>query len=147
MRLRKKHRHNAEIDMAPLIDMVFLLLIFFMCAATMSNIQFTPDVALPVADKAQVPKEVEELHNRGIINILPPRGSDSKGTFYVLGTEVAEEELVAIMQERVRENPNIKLYLRADRDVPFEMVKKALKACAEAGISDIIFGAFQSPSQ
>jgi biopolymer transport protein ExbD len=147
MQLRKNHCRHAEIDMAPLIDMVFLLLIFFMCAATMSSIQFTPDVELPVADKAQVPEEVEQMQDRGIINILPATGADDDGRFFVLGTEVEEADLVDIMRERAKKNPNIKLYLRADRDVPFRMVKKALRACAEAGISDVIFGAFQSPSQ
>jgi biopolymer transport protein ExbD len=87
------------------------------------------------------------MQDRGIINILPPGDVGGNARFFVLGTEVAPEELPGVMRDRVRENPSIRLYLRADREVPFEMVKKALRACAEAGISDIIFGVFQSPSQ
>jgi len=131
----KEHVH-AEIDMAPMIDMVFQLLIFFMCAATLSQVDFTPEVALPVAEKAQVP---EDLRDRGTINILPD------GRFMVSGEYVEEKEMLEIMQRHRAENPNVKLYLRANHSVPFARVKKVLRACADAGINDVIFGAFQSP--
>jgi len=131
----KEHEH-AEIDMAPMIDMVFQLLIFFMCAATLSRVDFTPEVALPVAEKAQVP---EDLRDRGTINILPD------GRFMVSGEYVDEKEMLAIMQRHREENPHVKLYLRANHAVPFARVKQVLRACAEAGINDVIFGAFQSP--
>ncbi|MCX7846841.1 MAG: biopolymer transporter ExbD [bacterium] len=132
---RKEHVH-AEIDMAPMIDMVFQLLIFFMCAATLSRVDFTPEVALPVAEKAQVP---EDLRDRGTINILPD------GRYMISGEYVEEKDMLAIMQRQRAQNPNLKLYLRANHAVPFARVKKVLRACAEAGINDVIFGAFQSP--
>lgn len=134
---RKPNEHvHAEIDMAPMIDMVFQLLIFFMCAATLSRVDFTPEVALPVAEKAQVP---EDLRDRGTINILPD------GRFMVSGEYVDEKEMLAVMQRHRAENPNVKLYLRANHAVPFARVKNVLRACADAGINDVIFGAFQSP--
>ncbi len=136
MKLKPKEHVHAEIDMAPMIDMVFQLLIFFMCAATLSQVDFTPEVALPIAEKAQVP---EDLRDRGTINILPD------GQFVVSGEYVDEKEMLAIMQRHREENPEVKLYLRANQAVPFERVKKVLRACADAGINDVIFGAFQSP--
>lgn len=134
-RTPKEHVH-AEIDMAPMIDMVFQLLIFFMCAATLSQVDFTPEVALPIAEKAQVP---EDLRDRGTVNILPD------GRFMVSGEYVDEKELLALMRRQREQNPNVKLYVRANHAVPFARVKKVLRACAEAGINDVIFGAFQSP--
>ena len=138
MKREKKFRDHAEIDMAPLIDMVFLLLIFFMCTATLSQVEFTPDVALPVAPRAQVP---EDLRDRGTINILPD------GRFMIGGKYVSKKEMINIMKLRREENPELKLYLRANKKVPFKKVKQVLRACADAGIYDIIFGSFQSPSQ
>jgi len=135
MKIARKEHDHAEIDMAPMIDMVFQLLIYFMCAATLSQVDFTPEVLLPVAKKAQVP---EELRNRGTINILPD------GRFMVSGEYVHEKQVLAIMQRKREAEPDVKLYLRANRAVPFKQVKKVLRSCAEAGICDVIFGAFQS---
>ena len=135
MKRRKKIREHAEIDMAPLIDMVFLLLIFFMCSATLSEIEYTPDVFLPVAPRAKIP---ENLQDRGVINILP------NGKYMIASKIVSEKEMLRIMKKRKKENPKLKLYLRANKEVPFEKVKAVLKICAEAGINDIIFASFQS---
>jgi len=137
MKRKKKHHEHAEIDMAPLIDMVFLLLIFFMCSATLSEIEYTPDVFLPVAPRAKVP---ENLQDRGVINILP------NGDFMIASKIVSEKEMLKIMKQRKKENPKLKLYLRANKEVPFKRVKTVLRTCAEAGINDIIFASFQSPS-
>ena len=136
MKRKKKFRDDAEIDMAPLIDMVFLLLIFFMCTATLSQVEFTPDVKLPVAPRAQVP---EDLRNRGTISLLSDR-------IMIAGNVVSEKEMIKIMKLQREENPELKLYLRADKNVTFKEIKKVMRACADAGIYDIIFGSFQSPS-
>ena len=137
MKRIKKIREHAEIDMAPLIDMVFLLLIFFMCSATLSEIEYTPDVRLPVAPRAKIP---ENLKNRGVINILPG------GDYMITKEIVTEKQMLKIMKKRKKENPDLKLYLRANKEVPFKKVKTVLKTCAEAGINDIIFASFQSPN-
>ena len=138
MKRIKKIREHAEIDMAPLIDMVFLLLIFFMCSATLSEIEYTPDVRLPVAPRAKIP---ENLKDRGVINILPG------GDYMITKEIVTEKQMLKIMKKRKKENPDLKLYLRANKEVPFKKVKTVLKTCAEAGINDIIFASFQSPNQ
>jgi len=143
MKLHTKAHINAEIDMAPMIDMVFQLLIFFMCAATMSQVDFTPAVKLPVAEKARTPEE-NELSNRGTINILPPDATHPDFYFAVSGQEMNEKELLDSLQQRRAQNHALRLYLRAHKDVPFQRVKVVLRACANAGIADIIFGSFQS---
>ena len=62
----------------------------------------------------------------------------------ISGVIVTEQEMRDIMRKKLKENPGMKLYLRADKGVPFVYVKKVLRACAESGISDIVFGSFQS---
>ena len=143
MKLHTKAHVNADIDMAPMIDLVFQLLIFFMCAATMSQVDFTPAVKLPIAAKAKTPEE-NELANRGTINILPPDAGHADFYFSVSGKEMSEKELVDSLVQRRAQNPAIRLYLRAHKDVPFKRVKIVLRACANAGIADIIFASFQS---
>lgn len=136
--------------MTPMIDCVFLLLIFFMCAATMSKVDFTPEVRLPVAPKAAVP---EDLRGRGTINILPlgtvlqtgDAVSEQK-PFMVYGQLMNEAELQKLIGERKSQDPEFRVYLRVDRSADFMLVKRAIKACAAAGVFDIIFGTFQSKS-
>lgn len=135
MKRKSKLHDNADIDMAPLIDMVFLLLVFFMCTATISQVNFTPEVILPIAPNAHI---ADDLRDRGTINILP------SGEYMIMGEIVDIDEMLAIMTERREENPEIKLYLRANKSVPFAKVKDVLRACAQAGIHDIIFATFQS---
>ena len=68
MKLRATEEPEANVDMTPMIDCVFLLLIFFMVSATMSKVDQTPEVKLPVAPKAAIP---EDLRGRGVVNIVP----------------------------------------------------------------------------
>jgi len=136
--------------MTPMIDMVFLLLIFFMVAATMSQVELTPDVELPVAPEAQVP---EDLRNRGVVNILPVGFVTSLGEvvaedkpYMVSGRMVSVEELTELIAKKRNDEPHLRVNMRIDRNVDFVVVRRAIKACAEAGVFDVIFASYQSSS-
>lgn len=146
MRLRTPDEPAADIDMTPMIDCVFLLLIFFMVAATMSEVDLTPEVHLPVAPKAAIP---EDLRNRGVINIVP-LGTAAAGAltseatpFVVYGELMDEPALTKAIRQRADEQPDLRVYMRVDRNAEFRVVKRAIRACANAGVYDIIFGTFQ----
>jgi biopolymer transport protein ExbD len=148
MKLRKREEPLADIDMTPMIDMVFLLLVFFMCAATMSKVDFTPEIELPIAPDAQVP---EDLRDRGTVNILPEGFQVSPGVvvteerpFLVSGRMVDREELTDYITEMRQGRTDMQVYMRIDRRTEFARVKQAIRACAEAGVFDIIFGSYQS---
>jgi len=147
MILRRSAEPDAGIDMTPMIDCVFLLLIFFMCTATMSKVDMAAAVVLPVAPKAAIP---EDLKGRGVINILPMGSLSAEGPttearpFLVYGRLMDEKSLTAMMNERLTEEPNLRIYLRVDHQADFRIVKRAIRACAAAGIYDIIFGTTQS---
>ncbi|MCZ7593177.1 MAG: biopolymer transporter ExbD [Kiritimatiellae bacterium] len=149
MKLRKSNDVNMEIDMTPMIDCVFLLLIFFMCAATMSKVDLTPEVSLPVAPRGAVP---EDLRGRGTVNILPEGTVLSDGqtvtkehAYMISGKLMDARGLTTAISARRAEEPELRLYLRVDKNVEFSMVRKAISACAEAGIYDVIFATFQTP--
>ncbi|MCF7849949.1 MAG: biopolymer transporter ExbD [Kiritimatiellales bacterium] len=131
---------DDEINMAPMIDMVFLLLIFFMVASHLTALERIP-VPLPVAGRAKVP---EEARNRQLITIRSDDESGEDVKIYMALKEMTVEELTPIMTELYEENEELQVYLRADRYVKHKHVKAVMGACAEAGISDIIFGTFES---
>ena len=150
MKLKQRDNPDPGIDMTPMIDCVFLLLIFFMCAATMSKVDFTPEVRLPIAPKAAVP---EDLRGRGTINILPLGSVIQTGEtvseekpFMVYGQLMDEAGLQQLIDTRKKTDAEFRVYLRVDRQADFALVRRAIKACAAAGVFDIIFATFQSRS-
>ncbi len=149
MKLKKQEEPEASVDMTPMIDCVFLLLIFFMVCATMSKVDQTPEVVLPIAPKAAIP---DDLRGRGVVNIVPlgtpvGGGATSEDTPFIIYGQVTDEPgLVKAISERRATEPELRIYMRVDRNAEFKIVKRAIRACANAGIFDIIFGTFQSAS-
>lgn len=151
MKLKKPDEPEANVDMTPMIDCVFQLLIFFMVCATMSKVDQTPEVKLPIAPKAAIP-EAENLRGRGVINVVPLGTAVGAGAtsedrpFIIYGQVVDEPGLVTAIAERRKTEPDLRIYMRVDKNAEFKTVKRAIRACANAGVFDIIFGAFQSES-
>ena len=149
MKLKHKDNVKAEVDMTPMIDCVFQLLIFFMVCATMSKVDQTPEVVLPIAPKAAIP---DDLRGRGVVNIVPlgtPVGAGATSEdlpFIIYGQVTDEPGLVKAISERRATEPELRIYMRVDRNAEFKTVKRAIRACANAGIFDIIFGTFQDKS-
>ncbi len=129
---------DEEINITSLIDIVFLLLIFFMVTSHLVSLERVP-VLLPVADKAKVP---EEARDRQIITVAAE--ADGGAGYYMNLQKIDIKELSAEITRQQAQNENVKIYLRADRQVRHKYIKAVMEACAEAGISDIIFGAFES---
>ncbi|MEI8205954.1 MAG: biopolymer transporter ExbD [Kiritimatiellales bacterium] len=129
---------DDEINMTAMIDVVFLLLIFFMVASHLTALERVP-VALPVADKAKIPKD---MHNRQMITVLAEE--NGRATYYMNLQKMSLDGLGAEIKKRRAEDPNLQVCLRADRQVHHKHVKAVMAACADAGIADVIFGAFES---
>ena len=137
---------EARVELVPLIDCVFLLLIFFMCCASMTAVDTSGEVRLPVASNAA---EQKDPSHRGTVNVLPPGSRTSGGEavteqtpFVVYGKLVGDEELQRTIAERLKEDPNLRLYLRADRKAKFALVRRAMGACAKAGVADVVFATY-----
>ena len=149
MKLRKPDEPEANVDMTPMIDCVFQLLIFFMVCATMSKVDQTPEVVLPIAPRAAIP---DNPVGRGVVNIMPlgtPVGDSATSEdrpFIISGQVTDEPGLVTAITDRLKTEPNLRIYMRIDRNAEYKTVKRAIRACAKAGVFDIIFGAFQSES-
>jgi len=131
---------DDEINMAPMIDMVFLLLIFFMVASHLSSMERIP-VPLPVADKARVP---EEARDRQLISILALDDTGEEAHIFMNLKQVSLEEFGTVIRGLYDADGNLQVYLRADRRVKHKHIKAVMEACAQAGIVDIIFGTFES---
>ncbi len=134
MRLKRKSDDEVGFQLAPMIDMTFLLLIFFMVTTKMSKEQVKVDIKLPVASNAVIPKEIAD---RDIVSI------DGQGEYWVGQRQVTTKELTAHLKQRFANFPPLRLYVRADHHTPAKKVKELMRLAAEAGALNVIFASYQ----
>ena len=129
---------ELEMDMTPMIDIVFQLIIFFMIVSDMSQ-QDLAELVLPMADMA-IDDEAEP--GRMIVNILPNGEIEIKRNRYgTLSNKDAENALRAYLltevQKGERDADNLSersLLVRADKQTQFKEVQKVMAICGETGI-------------
>jgi biopolymer transport protein ExbD len=131
---KRKAGDDVSFQLAPMIDMTFLLLIFFMVTTKITKEQKKLDIALPVAAAAQTP---DDFSGREIINL------DEQGRVYVGDRMLSEKELKAYMKQRLIDFPPLRIYIRADARTQAKEIKKMMKMCAEAGAIEVIFGSYR----
>ena len=124
---------DGGFDLTPMIDVVFLLIVFFMTVASM--ITEKKELNLAVADESIVPKEIS---NRFTFSV------DIDGNYYFGKQALSAEQFKAQVNRIAKETPGVKLVLRIDRMTEHQYVNQALQICAESGINDIIFATYQS---
>lgn len=138
MASKSRDATEVEMDMTPMIDVVFLMIIFFMIVSDMSQ-QDLAELTLPVAEKA-IDDEAEE--GRMIINILTDGEIEIKrGKYGTLEGSEAQTAIRAYLSNEVakgdREPEGFSvrsLLVRADQYSEFKHVQKIMRICGEAGI-------------
>ena len=121
--------------MTPMIDMVFLLLVFFMTVSTLAQVDRRFELDLPESVSSEVPVD---LAGRGTISL------DAEGRIY-LGAEVHSLGLMqSAIQGALRDRPDLRIHVRADRATPYLAIKKVLRACADVGAHEVIYATYQA---
>ena len=135
MKITRRPDDEMGFQLAPMIDMTFLLLIFFMVTTKISKEQIKEEVKLPVASNALIP---EDVSNRDIISI------DAQGRYFI-GQEIADKKRLAeYLKKRFENTPPLRIYIRADQKTSGKKIKEIMKMAADAGAVDVIFGSYQS---
>jgi biopolymer transport protein ExbD len=116
----------TTISLTPLIDVVFLLLVFFLVATRFAEEDRELDLPLPDASEARPltvePKEI-------FVNI------DEEGRYLVGGQIVGADELEQILARAAANNPiHQSVIIRADKRVAFDYVVNAVNLCKKTGI-------------
>jgi biopolymer transport protein ExbD len=122
-----KKRAVGAIDMTPMIDVVFQLMIFFLVATRLDEAEREFPIALPTASEAKpFTTKPAEL----FINI------ERSGRYFVQGRFVSLEELQEILRQAAANNPNQTVRIRADQDSQTKFFVAAVNATVKAGIRD-----------
>lgn len=126
MRFRQQPRDPVDLNLTPLIDIIFLLLIFFMVTTTFHREQAIR-LKLPEAESSQALKEQETIR----------LAIDSKGNYYFEGRKV--EDLEKALVQLKRKKPRAYLIIAADRKAYHEHVVRALDVARRVGLKRIVF--------
>ncbi len=111
MKLRQKKRSDLLVDITPLVDVVFLMLIFFM-VSTSFNVSSTLKLDLPSSKATAEQKDV----NKVSISI------NAKGQIFVQDEAVEDADLRKRILNISKGDPNVRVVLRADSDARHKRV-------------------------
>lgn len=139
---RSRSSEEAEMDMTPMIDVTFQLLIFFMIAATYV-VQKTLDV--PKSDPSQEGTGAVTMQELEKNNLIVKLAADRSVT--VQGKAATLDTLMDALRAAVRENQQSEMVLDADDQVDHQSVIKALDAAAGAKIEKVHFVSRVGPSR
>jgi biopolymer transport protein ExbD len=157
---------SVAVNVVPLVDIMFLLLLFLMIGGDMSHREST-ELQLPQADRAvEADRESGKDDRYAVINIhplkdLPPTDPTyrelTNWSFAIQGNEYGDywtllDQLKVIADTKREEQPvpgvsppkylsAVKISIRADKTSPFRMIQDAMTACAMADLYKIEVGA------
>ena len=126
----EQEKEDLQLNMAPMIDMIFLLIIFFLTATTFTEREREQDVLLP--SNRNPGSLSRNMDNNIIINVM------QDGAIFVLGEKISAEQLVGMLRQRKAElekkKVKLKVQIRPDKRVIYGGVAVALEAAERAGI-------------
>ena len=130
-------RQNAsfEFNMTPMIDVVFLLIIFFLVSSHLAKQESQLDLPLPTAGSGE---KQETATRRLTLNVL------RDGELTLAGRQLQRQDLRArLLDAREQEPGELEVRIRSDREVPYGRIAPILRSCVRAGIWDVKFGVFR----
>jgi len=133
MSMKLPAREDVSIDMAPMIDMVFLLLIFFMVASIMKTTKVP--IKIPESKAAKV---ADNIKDRVTLSL-----NEQGQPFINLRGPVEFKDVTEYLNKQLDENPDTRVFIRADKDVTYKYTKKLIKACSAARAMDLIYATFE----
>lgn len=128
MAVQPKKHAIGSLSVTPLIDVVFLLLIFFLVSTRFAEEERSIEIELPAASQSlPLTSEPREM----FINI------DKQGQFFVDGTFQHPEQIEALLRQAVANNPLTQtVVIRADKSTDWQFVLTAFDLCKKVGIQN-----------
>lgn len=126
VRIKHKGQALAALSITPLIDVLFMLLVFLLVVTNFKDKDRELDVVLPSASEARpMTEEPRELW----VNV------DAEGKFFVDGQTLDADEVAGLLRQAAVDNPGSQsVIIRADRRVEFDHVVTVMNLCNQVGI-------------
>ena len=137
MNLRpERSDERVDVNLTPLIDVVFLLLIFFMVSTTFDR-HAKLKVELPEASA----RTEQQREDPVVLSI------DAKGNYFIDDRQVVNtqlETLTIALQKTVADKKDVSLVLRADAKTPHQSVVRAMDAASQLGLTRLSIATIES---
>jgi len=137
-------RHNSNrkfgFNMTPMIDVVFLLIIFFLVSSHLARQETNLELELPVASSGQ--EDLDQETPRLTINVK------SDGSLWLAGRPIASDQLQArFVEARDREGDGIEVRIRGSRLAPYATVEPVMLACTGAKIWNVTYAVYREGTE
>jgi biopolymer transport protein ExbD len=132
------HDRSGElgINMTPMIDVVFQLIIFFLLSGHLAQQEIHLELPLPTAGSGKSPDE--ESKGRVTINVL------GDGRLLMANRLVAADQLPQrLAEERAAAGADLEVRIRSDRAAPYQRIEPILLAAARAGVWNVTFSVYR----
>lgn len=131
---------EPEFQIAPMIDVLLVLLVFFVMITSAEVLKVDKNLTLPVSPNAKQ-REKEMAKHEMAVN-LRFDNTTNKGVL-VLDDQVYNnwEEVVPILKDNLKRDEKLRIVVRGDAKVPAGEIQRVMNVIGEAGIADIAFSA------
>ncbi len=126
---------DFQLNLTSLMDVLLILLVFFMVATTFLDPEKAMEVELP---SAQSGTPTEEQPDEITINVL------QDGSLVVSGSPVDDAGLKASLAQAAQRDPKTPVTIRGDRMVHHERIVQVMDACGIAGLSNLQVGTLEA---
>ena len=129
MRIRSSSTESSEvINMTSLLDVLFILIIFFLVTTTFKQLEDDRRVELPVDQRNQA-----MANKAGDVVKINIRKS---GAYVIMGKPVTEEMVEKTMEDAVGKRPEVKVMIRVDKETMHLYLANVLSICKFVGVKD-----------
>jgi biopolymer transport protein ExbD len=124
-------------DMTPMIDVVFLLIIFFLVSSHLARQEAQMELPLPIADSGT---KVDDIAGRRLtLNVT------GDGAMVLAGRRVTREELPQrLVAAREDAGGELEVRIRGNRNVPYRHIAPIMLSCARTGIWNVTIGVYRA---
>lgn len=127
-----------------MIDILLVLLVFFMSISSTEVLQSNKEINLPIAKEA---KEAKDNPGQVIINVTYTSINDLTAIEVDQQNYAMPADIVPILINKVSANPLLRVLIRADREVRYDYVRKILEAVGQSGVGNVTFSVVDKDGQ
>jgi biopolymer transport protein ExbD len=135
----KTRLEDADLNMTPMIDVVFQLIIFFVVTLRMEK-EFNKEIVLEKSPHSP-PIESDKMRGTMVIEI------DRRGNITMAGFRIPPDLLRGMIKRRFAKQGEFPVLIRADRKTPHQHVRAVMDMCSEAGLWRLNFAAIKEKRQ
>lgn len=122
---RKKKKLISEINVTPMVDVMLVLMVIFMITSPMLIAGI--EVDLPETDAKPVSSDYKPL----VVSI------DKEGEVFIMETKVPSGELVAKLENIVKEKKDTRIFVKGDKNVPYGRIVEIMAGITNAGFTRV----------